>query len=217
VHGELTPDGVARYVAHQLDALFYDGEPGDVTPFVPGSLDRLERALGETVPTYGYFWRDGRPYFNHRHGDVYCMFLYLLSNEVHRRGGPALLSEKLFLLNKALHGIDVFYSVELPDIFVFGHPLATVLGRGRYEDYLLVYQRVTVGSSHDVGDYPVIGRHVSLYAGATALGHCHIGDGCVLGAGALLIDQDLPDNTLYTGAGEAARLRPNARRDAIWR
>ena len=42
------------------------------------------------------------------------------------------LAAKVYALNKALHAIDVFYEVELPDLFCLQHPLGTMPGRARY-------------------------------------------------------------------------------------
>lgn len=52
------------------------------------------------------------------YSDQYAMFLYLLSNTIHRRTDWQSLCDKLFFLNKALYGIDAFYEVEFPDIFL---------------------------------------------------------------------------------------------------
>ena len=39
------------------------------------------------------------------------------------------MSDKLYALNKAMASVDLFYQVELPDIFTFDHPLGSVMGR----------------------------------------------------------------------------------------
>ena len=104
---------------------------------------------------------------------------------------------KLFALNKALHGVDAFYEVELPDVFRWVHPLGTVLGRGNYSDFFLVYQRCGIGSNKDV--YPKLGKFCSMHPGSSVLGSCDVGERCELGAEALLLDSSLPEGTLYVG------------------
>jgi len=141
--------------------------------------------------------------------------LYLLGNELFRRGGPAPLCKKLFLLNKALHGCDIFYEVELPSVFLLVHPLGTVLGRGRYADHLLVYQRVGVGSNHDV--YPTLGRHLTLRPGSAVLGRATVGDHCSIAAESLLLDRDLPDHSLYIGNPRDHLIRIQDAPQPIWR
>ena len=51
---------------------------------------------------------------------------------------PMALSYNNAIFISILHGIDVFFTVDLPDIFLFCHPLCTVLGRAQYSDYFLV-------------------------------------------------------------------------------
>jgi len=56
--------------------------------------------------------------------------------------------EKIYCLNKCLNAIDIYFEVELPNIFLLVHPLGTVLGKAKYNDFLLVYQQCTVGSNN---------------------------------------------------------------------
>jgi serine O-acetyltransferase len=143
------------------------------------------------------------------------MFLYLLCNTAYRAQASAGLPTKLFLLNKCLHGIDAFYEVELPSVFLFVHPLGTVLGRGRYSDYLLVYQRCGVGSNHDV--YPTLGLYTTLRPGSAVLGQCKLGRNNTLAAESLLLDRDLADDSLYIGNPRDFVVRPATNTPPIWR
>ena len=216
VHSSLDADGLAAYAVGQVNAMFPDGNPvsiEDLTPAVRGALPRLEHCFVRIDNKY--FFDGGKAVFNHLHGDQYAMWLYLLANELHRQGGPADVCAKLFLLNKALHGIDAFYEVALPDIFLFIHPLGTVLGRGTYSDFFVAYQRVGVGSNHDV--YPTFGRHVTLRPGSAVLGACKIGDYCQIATESLVLDRDLPDNTLYIGNPKTATLRRQDAPFPLWR
>lgn len=212
VRSSLDARGLADYAARQCNAMFPDGDdvaPDALMPAVQGALPRLEHCF--TRVQNKYFFDGENAVFSHLHGDQYAMWLYLLSNELHRQGGPAVICSKLFLLNKALHGIDAFYEVALPDIFLLVHPLGTVLGRGTYGDYFVAYQRCGVGSNHDV--YPTFGRHVTLRPGSAVLGACAIGDHCQIATESLVLDRDLPANTLYIGNPKTATLR---RQDAIF-
>jgi serine O-acetyltransferase len=98
----------------------------------------------------------------------------MLSREVFLKSNDFTLAKKIYLLNKALFCLDVFYEVELPPIFLFVHPVGTVLGRAKYSDYLVVYQRVGVGSNH--GIYPTLGEYVTLHPGAMVLGNSQVGN-----------------------------------------
>lgn len=212
VRSSLDARGLAAYAAAQVNGLFPDGDPvaaDALMDAVRSALPRLEHCFVHVDNKY--FFDGETAVFNHLHGDQYAMWLYLLANELHRRGGPVSTCSKLFLLNKALHGLDAFYEVELPSVFLLVHPLGTVLGRGRYSDFFVAYQRCGVGSNHDV--YPTFGRHVTLRPGSAVLGTCAIGNHCQIATESLVLDRDLPDHTLYIGNPKTATLR---RQDAIF-
>lgn len=48
------------------------------------------------------------------------------------------------------------------------------------------------------GGVPVIGDNVIVYTGATIVGNVHLGDGCVVAAGAV-VTTDVPANSLFAG------------------
>lgn len=211
----LPADRLADYVARQLNGHFPDAvlTGDDLGPAMPRALERLEHCFSHVANKY--FFDGARAVFSHLHGDQYAMWLYILGNELHRQGADADLCAKTFLLNKALHGCDIFYEVELPDIFLLVHPLGTVLGRASYQDYFVSYQRVGVGSNHDV--YPRFGQHVTLRPGASVLGDCRVGDHCQIATNALLLDQNLENGSRYIGAPKAWVVRPEETIYPLWR
>ena len=194
----LSETALGTYVARQVEHAFPDGAAGTadaIRQVLPATLERVEHCF--THVSNKYFFDGVQAVFDHLHGDQYAMFLYLLVNSAYRAGADRALCGKLYLLNKALHGIDAYFEVELPSIFLFVHPLATVLGRGRYSDYLVVYQRCGVGSNHDV--YPQLGEYLTLRPGAAVLGRSRIGRNCTVATESLVLDRDLPDDTVYIG------------------
>jgi serine O-acetyltransferase len=212
---------LAKYIQGQLNSLFPDGSKADsLGIYLDDTLDRLETSFNAISDAH--FWQGGETFFNHLHSDQYAMFLYLLSNTIQRRTDRRSLCDKIFFLNKALYGIDAFYEVELPGIFLFSHAGGTVLGRARYSDYFLVYQQCTVGSARAAekagrGVFPVLGRHVSLYAGAAVLGACHIGDNCKISAHSVIINKRLKPNTIYRGRPQSFETVIFPFPDNIWK
>jgi len=216
VLASLSPDALAQLASRQVNGMFPDESPvsaADLTEAVSAALARVEHCF--TRIDNKYFFDGTQAVFDHLHGDQYAMWLYLLSHQLFKAGGPVAACKKLFLLNKALHGCDVFYEVELPSIFLFVHPLGTVLGRGSYSDYLIVYQRAGIGSNHDV--YPTLGAHLTLRPGSAVLGRCIVGDCCSIAAESLLLDRDLPANSLYIGNPRDHVVRTHNTAQSLWR
>lgn len=140
--------------------------------------------------------------FNPFHSVQYMTFLYWLAHilYINKKGG--LLCDKLYYLNKTMNGLDMFYAIEMPDSFSAEHPVGTVLGRAKYGNGFFFYQGCTVGGNYDkegVLHYPVIGENVKMFANSSLIGKCKIGNNVILGAGALVKNEDIPDNTIVFG------------------
>lgn len=209
----ISPAQLAAYVARQLNALFPDRElrPADLSAAVDGALARTASCYRGLRAKY--FQDDGESVFNHLHTDQYAMFLYFVANSIFRMRGDLGVASRVYALNKALHGIDVFYEVELPSVFCFQHPVGTVLGRARYGEYFFVYQRCSVGSSV-AHDYPTLGRGVVMFGGAAVIGKCVVGDNVWLSVNATVVDGVVPSDSIVFGQSPNLVVKP-AKRDVI--
>ncbi|NIZ75185.1 hypothetical protein DL568_25930, partial [Escherichia coli] len=133
------------------------------------------------------------------------------SNTIWRHGGPEEVCTKLFLLNKALNGIDCFYEIEMPDIFFIGHSAGIVLAKATYGNYLVLYQNSTVGKNHGVA--PVLEEGVILYANTAVIGRSQCGRGSIISAGTQVINHDTrADCTAFAGQAGQLVFKPNKRR-----
>ena len=108
---------LSAYVAAQLTAFFPDRPLAarDVGAHVAHALERAEHCFSRVIVKR--FGGDGAASFDHLNTDQYAMFLYLLSNTIFRAEGDPAVAAKVYALNKALHGLDVFYEIELPEVF----------------------------------------------------------------------------------------------------
>jgi len=146
-----------------------------------------------------YYSRDGEVYFNPYHAGQYTVFLYYFSNTIFKeQKAHVSLADKVYYLNRTMNGCDLFYEVDLPDIFRLDHPLGSVMGRGQFGNYFAFGQNCTVGNNNNI--FPVIGEHVTMSANTMILGKCTIGNRVILGAGACVKDQDIPDDSLVFGS-----------------
>jgi serine O-acetyltransferase len=200
-----------RLLVAQCGTLFPDVGDG-VAPalrrYLAYALDRLSICLGAFDGKYER--RGGRALFDPSHTDHYAMLLYLLSNTIFRDGGDRRVAARLYALNKALHALDVFYEVALPEVFHFQHPVGTVLGRAEYGNYFAAYQRCSVGSNLN-GECPVLGEGVVLFGGAGIIGNCRVGDNVWLSVGAHVMDRDVPSNSVVFGSRRSLTVKRTRR------
>lgn len=186
---------LAAHVARQLDQLMpHSSQAADMAQLMP----HINPALLRLRPVLAAVRAFDASHFNHFNALQYASFLYLLANQVwrqtHADGSQVVLADRLFCLNRALNAIDLFYAVQMPEVFFLSHGLGTVLGQADYGERLVVFQNVTVGR---VGDArPRIGSNVVLYPGAVVTGASVIGDGCVVSAGTVVHGVQVPANML---------------------
>ena len=189
---------LAEYISKQLNNLFPDNEiaPNILQSFVNKAIKRTEYCFSKI--NIKYFFDGKNVLFNHLNTDQYAMFLYYLSNTIWTEEKNVVLAAKVYYLNKALNGLDAFYEVILPDIFMLTHPVGTVLGRGKYSDYFIAYQRVTIGGNLNL-EYPLLGKGVVMYGCSAIIGNCNISDGCLISFGTVIIERDIPPNMVVFG------------------
>lgn len=131
----------------------------------------------------------------------YCIFLYWLGRRLYLAGDIENAS-RVFYLNKLLNGVEIFYEVELPNVWACAHPIGSVIGRADYGDFFYFFQGCTVGANflpNGSVDYPVIGNHVKMMTGSMIIGGCHIGDNVIVSANTYIKDQDVPSDVMVFG------------------
>lgn len=206
----LDANELAIYLAAQLSAFFPDRTV---------AATELDRAVSQALPRLEYcfsrigrkYYSDtGQTYFNHLNTDHYAAFLYLVSNSLHREDADRTLAEKVYALNKALHGLDLYFEVSLPEVFMLVHPVGTVIGRGTFGNFFCCYHNCTIGSSLE-GVYPVLGEGVVLFGGSKVIGESKIGDNCCVAPGTTIIDTDIPADSVIHGMPPETAWQPTRR------
>lgn len=175
--------------------LLEEGEEFTLCSAIPQALARAEKCFAASKNKY--YRRDGEVFFNPYHSAQYSIFLYFLSNTLFKTSGPSLLADKVYYLNKLLNSLDLYYEIELPDVFFTDHPVGTVLGRAKYGERFSFSQGCTVGNNKGV--YPEFGENVRLFSGARILGRCKVGSNVILSSGTYVKDTDIPDFTIVFG------------------
>lgn len=188
-----------RLVKHQLHNFFFlnDTEGEVISEVLDDSLARVQHCFRKS--TNKYYRRDGEVLFSVYHSGQYCIFLYFLSRQiflVHPEQRD--LADKVYYLNRALNGVDLYYEVVMPEAFHLDHPLGSVMGRAVYGDNFTFAQSCTVGNNNGV--FPEIGENVQMLSGSKVLGRCRIGDNVLIAANTYIKDTDIPENSLVFGS-----------------
>lgn len=196
-----------EYLSNQLSFFYPDQIEVKVYLFkiMPNVLERMDYCFSHIHKKY--YFNNGDTIFNHLNSDHYAMFLYFVANEAYKNNCINL-AEKAFLLNKSLHGIDAFYSIVLPDIFLFVHPLGTILGNAKYSDFLVVYQNVTVGADIDC-IYPQFGSGTILYSKTSVIGNCLVGENVTFASNSYIRKICVPSDSIVVGMYPDAVIKKN--------
>jgi serine O-acetyltransferase len=197
---EITREELSALIRRQLNHLFILRE-GAETDYLEASIDptlsKIEHCFKHTANRY--YHQDGQAYFNPFHSGQYCIFLYFLSRTISLNDPDyRTLADRVYFLNKALNAIDLFYEVELPDVFALDHPVGTVLGRAQYGKFFTFNQNNTVGENK--GIYPRIGENVYMASGSKLIGDSTVGDNVMLSANSYVKDADIPSCSLVFGS-----------------
>ena len=182
------------FVTRQISNMLPDEyDPrGDLDSNLDEALDRLRICINAVR-----LWRENQ--FDPLHSTQYCIFLYILANTIWRRTASNETATRLFLLNKALNGIDLFYEIAMPEIFFIGHSVGIVLAKASYANHLVLYQNCTVGKNHGVA--PVLEEGVVLYPNSAVIGGGVIRTGSVLSQGVSVINRSTQANkVVFQGA-----------------
>lgn len=188
---------LARYVCRQIDVFFPDdfSIEGTIANNIANALRATEQCIGSIIA-----WRNKG--FDYLVSGQYAIFLYFLSNSIWKNSGNNDAATRLFLLNKALNGIDLFYEIEMPRYFAIAHTSGMVFSKGAYGEYCAFHQGCTVGRTGE--GHPTLERGVIMFPGSMIAGKCLVRENTVIAAGTILINTDTPGNC-YVFPGRGSR------------
>ena len=137
------------------------------------------------------------------------VLLVRLSRYCYLSGPLRILSPMFTWLNVILFGIEFTARCEVGPGLMLPHTSGTVVGALKIGANATIFQGVTFGAKFadlcfDPGARPVVGNDVTVGAGAKVLGGITIGDGAVIAANSLVID-DVAPGVLMIGVPAVAR------------
>jgi serine O-acetyltransferase len=207
MHTNISRENLSAYTNKQLELHFPDGAQSKniIYDQLGEVLERIEFCFSRINDKY--FFNNNTTQFDYLNTDHYASFLYFLSHSLWKNGDNENVAKKAYYLNKIMHGLDVFYEIELPEVFLFTHPVGTVLGRAKYSNYLALSQGVTIGGSVDF-KYPTIGEGVYFFPGSAVIGDSNIGNNSLISIGTVVRDTNTPDDTLVYNESSKVLYKP---------
>jgi serine O-acetyltransferase len=199
-----TRESLLAYTVAQCAAVVPDGREAAFRSAVDAHFDealgRLHRCINACAP-----WRADE--FNVLQSSQHAIYLYFLANTIWKRSGDTAAPTRLFLMNKAFNGIDLFYEIAMPEVFYIGHSVGIVLAKATYGNYLVLYQNSTVGRHKD--QIPVLGERVVLYPNTAVIGRSVVEDDTVVSQGVSVVNKRVPKGSIaFAGAPGELAFRP---------
>jgi serine O-acetyltransferase len=180
---------LSEYVSRQINNIF---------PIYRDSKDvKFEAVVDAVVKTNNCISKvkayegDRFDYMNSGH---YATFLYYLSYSLGKIYGDTVEATRVFLLNKAINGIDLYYEIEMPDVFLIGHTVGMVFAKATYSNFCVFHQGCTVGRNQQ--ERPVLEAGIIMFPNSSVIGKCHIRENTVLTPGVRLINADSPGDVI---------------------
>ena len=176
-----------------------------ITKYLAKAVERFEKCIeGSTNKYYSKVDAEGKreAYFDPLHTCQWPLFLYFMANTIYKyenekRDSARVVCDKIYGQAKTISGCDIYYEVDMPEKFYFDYPLGSHIGRATYGNGFSFVQGCTVNDKD--GIYPVIEDNVMMLAGSRILGNSHIGKNCVISEGTIIIDDDIPENSIVFG------------------
>lgn len=198
-----TRESLIDYTVAQCASVVPDGREAAFRDAVDAHLDmaleRLHRCINACAP-----WRPDQ--FNVLQSSQHCIYLYYLANSIWTQSGDTAAPTRLFLMNKAFNGIDLFYEIGMPEVFYIGHSVGIVLAKATYGNHLVLYQNSTVGRHKD--QIPVLGDRVVLYPNTAVIGRSVVEDDAVVSQGTSVINKRVPKGKIAFRNGDQLAFSP---------
>lgn len=152
-------------------------------------------AAGFSQPSYINFIR---AYF--LYPQFYVIFLWRIASAMYQKGSWRRALARLIQLRLLdVAGCEIGITAAIGQRLKLPHPSGVVIGEyARLHDDVTIYQNVTIGQKGKLHEMPVLENGVTVYAGACVLGPVRIGQGAIIGANAVVID-DVPPGAVVAG------------------
>jgi serine O-acetyltransferase len=129
---------------------------------------------------------------------IRSLVLYRIRYTLYKRNNVLLLNF-FRVLNGLLSPIQISEEAEIEGGCHFPHTVAIVIGKCKIGKNAAINQGVTIGLKREPEEYPLIKDNVQIGAGAKVLGNVEIGSNSIVGANAVVINLNVPENSIAVG------------------
>ncbi len=188
---------LGKYVSLQVSTYFPDGSDiqNIILEHIPTALKKTQECIKSIIP-----WKNQQ--FNYLISGQYTTFLYFLANCLWNESNKETEATKIFLLNKALNGIDLFFEIKMPQHFFISHSVGAVFAKANYGDYCVFHQGCTVGRNR--AHRPTLENGIVMFPGSMIIGNCIVRENSVIAPNVALVNTDTPGNC-YVFSGKSGR------------
>ena len=137
------------------------------------------------------------------HPPLHAILLHRLAHALRERLGLRLLSRLVAVGNRFLTGVEIHPGARIGRGFFIDHGAGVVIGETAVVgEHCVIFHNVTLGGTgkHHGQRHPMVGDHVFIGTGATLLGPIRVGDDARVGAGAFVINRDVPPGCTVVGS-----------------
>lgn len=121
--------------------------------------------------------------------------------------GKILQADAVYYSCRVRGSIDLFYTAKIGECFMPVHALGTIVdSHSIYGIYFKIYDGCHIGPYSIVGKepkewiHPVFGDFVTILGHSKVFGNTTVGNNVIISAGSLIINEEIPDNCIVSGA-----------------
>lgn len=179
----------------------------DVAAELDPAYERIARIFSRT--SLKYYSQDGAPLLRVAHNAQYTIFLYELSRLVFKAGRREH-ADRIYALLRMVSSVDLYYEVDLPDLWGCDHPLGSVIGRGQFSPQATIFFSQNCNIGNNRGIYPRVHGNLNMKPNSGLLGDCVIEGNVILSNGTVAMDAGRLSDCIVFGRSPDLIIKPLA-------
>lgn len=154
------------------------------------------------------------PYYSNEQGgrlllnylDHYAILCFRYANHLWAKG-LSMLADAVYYSMRIRCSLDLYYTSSIGECFMPVHALGTIMdSHASYGKHFKIYDGCHIGPYSIIGKdpkewvHPKFGDYVTMLAHSTVYGNSVIGNNVIISSGTTIINEEIPDNCIVSGA-----------------